>query len=178
MFLPGIDEPMKNLPIALALAVLGTTLVGASAQAQRRGFTFSRTGRVGGAFGRGASVRRHAGRPGHVRRVFPRFGYAPYYSGFGYDSDFGLNPAYQPAPEVSPQQVVAEEPAPTANLLLPQKPAEGPVLLELQGDNWVRIASDGPPQVVGQSYRPAQEKASSPQTAAASALLVFRDGHR
>jgi len=113
-----------------------------------------------------------------VRRIFPRFGYAPYYSGFGYDSDFGLNPAYQPAPEVSPPQVVAEEPAPTTTPLLPPKPAEGPVLLELQGDNWVRIAADGPPQVVGQSYRPAQEKASSPQTAAASALLVFRDGHR
>jgi hypothetical protein len=113
-----------------------------------------------------------------VRRIFPRYGYAPYYSGFGYDSDFGLNSAYEPTLDVPPPQPVAEEPAPTATPQLPPKPAEGPVLLELQGDHWVRITTDGPPQVVGQSNRPEPDKASNPPTAAASALLVFRDGHK
>ena len=198
MFLSGTDEPMKTLPIALTVAVLGTTLVGASAQIQRRGFASARTGRVGGAFGRtgrvggalgrtgrvgsafgqGPGARRRTGRQDHVRGNFPRFAYAPYYSGFGYDSDFGLNSAYEPAVEVPPPQVVAEQPAATATPPPPPKPAEGPVLLELHGNDWVRITSEGPPQVVGQSYRPEPEKASNAPSTAASALLVFRDGHQ
>src|SRR6185437_17017359 len=125
MFLPGIDEPMKNLPIALALAVFGTTLVGSSAQAQRRGFTFAQAGRGGGTFGRGPGTRGHAGRHGHVRPIFPRSRYVPYYSGFGYDSDFGLNSAYEPTLEVPPPQLA--EPSPTVTPMVPPSPADGPV---------------------------------------------------
>lgn len=169
---------MKNLPIALTLAVLGTTLVGSSATAQRRGFEFGRAGRAGGVLGRVPRLRERAGRQGHERRIFPRFRYAPYYSGFGYDSDLGLNPAYQPVPEVPPPQVLAEKPAPSVAPPAPSKPAEGPVLLELQGDNWVRITSDGPPQVVGQSHPSGPGTAPKPPAAAASTILVFRDGHQ
>ena len=167
---------MKNLPIALALAVLGTTLVASSAQAQRRGFAFSGASRGEGTFGRGPGARGHAGRHGHVRRIFPRAGYAAYYPGFGYDSGFGLNSAYEPTLEVPPPQPA--EPSPTVAPTLPPNPADGPVVLELQGDRWFRVTYDGPPQVVGQSYRPEPEKASNSPNVAASAVLVFRDGHK
>lgn len=178
-FLNRSDEPMKNLHIALALAALGTTLVGSSAQAQRRGSVSAPAGRGGGFIVRGPSARGPAGRLGHRRRPFQRFGYAPYfYSDYGYDSDFGNNFAYEPTPEGPPPQPVAEEPSPAATPLPPAKPAEGPVLLELQGDHWVRITSDGAPQTVGQTYRPEPEQTSNPPTAAASAVLVFRDGHQ
>lgn len=175
---------MKNLLIALGLAVLGTTLLGSSAQAQRRGFASARAGRGSVTFGRAPdrvfSTRARAGRRDHGRRNFPRFGfgYAPYYSGFGYESGFGLSPAYEPAPEAPPPQPVAEEPSPAAAPVQPPNPAGGPVLLELQGDHWVRTTFDGPSQVVGQAYQPETEKASNPPTAAASAVLVYRDGHQ
>ena len=167
---------MKNLPIALALAALGSTLVGSSARAQRHGFAFAQAGRGGGTFGRGPGMRGHAGRRGHVRRIFPRSGYAPFYSGFGYDSDLGSNSAYEPALDVPPPQLV--EPTPTVSPMSPPNPADGPVLLELQGDSWVRVTSNGPPQVVGQSYRPEPERASNSPKVAVSPILVFRDGHK
>jgi hypothetical protein len=52
------------------------------------------------------------------------------------------------------------------------------VLLELQGDHWVRTTSYGQPQIVGQLYRPEPEQASNPPAAPPSAVLVFRDGHK
>jgi hypothetical protein len=51
-------------------------------------------------------------------------------------------------------------------------------MLELQGDNWVETKSYGPPQVVGQVYRPEPISASNTAAAAPSAVLVFRDGSR
>lgn len=172
------DELMKNLHIALALAVLGTTLVGPSAQAQRRGSVSAGAGRGGGVIVRGLGPRAPLRRLGPMHRPFRRFGYAPYfYPGYGYDSDYGLNSGYELTPDEAPPQPVAEETSPAATPQTPEKPAEGPVLLELQGDHWVRITSNGPPQTVGQLYRPQPEKASNPPTAAASAVLVFRDGH-
>lgn len=176
---------MKNLLIALALAVLGTTLVESSAQAQRHGFGSARAGRGGFVtFGRGPGPRARMGSQFRHGRIFPRSGifpgsgYAPFYSGFGYDSNFGLNSAYEPPLEALPPQPIVEEPSPAATPPPPPKAAGGPVLLELQGDHWVRTTFDGPPQVVGQAYQPETEKASSPPTAAASAVLVFRDGHQ
>ena len=170
---------MKNLPIALALAVLGTTLVGSSAQAQKHGFAVAGTGRSGATLGRVPGARGRGGLHAHVRRIFPRsrFGYAPYYPGLGYDSDYGLNSDYEPTQDVPPPQPVAEEPSPTATPA-PPSPTGGPVLLELQGDHWVRTTFNGSPQVVGQSFPSQPEKASNPPTAAASAVLVFRDGHK
>lgn len=176
-FLAGTQEPMKNLLISLALATLGITLLGPSAQAQRRGFVSSRVGRGGGGFVWGPGVRGRGDWQGRVRRISPRFGYAPYfYSGFGYDSGLSLNSAYEPTLELSPPQPVAEEPSPVVTPL-PPNAVEGPVLLELQGDHWVRITSDGPPKTVGQSYRPEPATATNPPAAEPSAVLVFRDGH-
>src|SRR5690348_12836858 len=84
--LSGTDEPMKNLPIALAVAVLGTTLAGSHAHAQGRGVMPSRAGRGGVIFRRGPRARGHASLRGRVRRNFPPNGYAPYfYPSFGYD---------------------------------------------------------------------------------------------
>lgn len=178
MLLAGTDEPMKNLLLPLALAICGITLLGPSAQAQRRGFVSSRVGRGGGGFVGGPGARGHRGWQGRVRRISPRFGYAPYfYSGFGYDSGFGLNSAYEPTLELPPPQPVVEEPSAAVAPVPQPNAAEGPVLLELQGDHWVRITSDGSRKTVGQSYRPEPEAATNPSTAEASAVLVFRDGH-
>jgi hypothetical protein len=94
-----------------------------------------------------------AGRPG--QGFFPGSAYAPYFY-----SDLGFDSAEEP---------LAESPSPQI---------EGPVLLELQGDHWVRITSNKPPEIVGQSYQTASEQASNPPAAAPSAVLVFRDGHK
>ena len=116
-------------------------------------------------------------RRGRVRGFYPGARYAPYfYSDLGYDPDFGFDSADEPMLEAPPPQVVYGEPFQPASP--PPKPVEGPVLLELQGDHWVRTISYGPPQIVGQVYRPEPKQASNLPTAPPSAVLVFRDGHK
>jgi hypothetical protein len=48
----------------------------------------------------------------------------------------------------------------------------------LQGGHLVRVIPNGQPQTAGKSSRPQPEKASNLPTAAPSAVLVFRDGHK
>ena len=75
--------------------------------------------------------------------------------------------SYQPPPP--PPAPAAAVPAPQAK----QEPLPDPVLLELQGNHWVRVSSF--------AMNP-EQPAMPPQAAAASnalppAVLVFRDGH-
>ena len=171
---------MKNLLIALSLAVLGATLVASSAQAQRRG---------GGGFARGRGAGAGGARPGRARGFYRGSGYAPYayapyfFSNSGYDPDLGFDSlGYdsndEPLLEAPSYLIVNREPYRPAAPPAPAKPSEGPVLLELQGDHWVRITHNGPPQIDGQSYQPEPEQAANPPAAAPSAVLVFRDGHK
>ena len=170
---------MKKLIIALSFAVLGATLVGVSAQAQGRGFVSAGAGRAGAGIERGRFARGGPRRQGHVRRFFAGSAYAPYfYSDAGYASDFGYNSAYEPNVEAPSPQIVFEESLPAAAPPSPPKPTEGLVLLEVQGDHWVRITHDGPPQIVRQSYKAEPEQATNLPAAAPSAVLVFRDGHK
>lgn len=165
---------MRNLPIALCLAAFGATLVGPSAPAQGRGFASAAAGRGGTAFARARSVEATRGRG---RGYFPSSAYAPYfYSDLGYASD--LDSTYEPMLQAPPPQIVLGEPFQPAAPLPPPKPVEGPVLLELQGDHWVRSTSDGPPRIVGQIDRPQAERAPGLAAAPPSAVLVFRDGHQ
>jgi hypothetical protein len=171
---------MPSRPIALSLALLGATVFAAQAQrtasgpAGRAGMGPSRAGGFGS-------------RPAYVprgRRYFAGPGYFPYY-----DSGFDSGYEYGPAMGAPPPRVVYMSPAPPAAPEPPPKPAEAEVI-ELQGDHWVRLSPNGPPQVVGGSTqqqraaistgvapaRPAQ--VATPIAATPSALLVFRDGHQ
>jgi hypothetical protein len=112
-----------------------------------------------------------AGRPG--QGFFPGSAYAPYFY-----SDLGFDSAEEPLAESPSPQIVPEQSYRAAASPRQPKPVEGPVLLELQGDHWVRITSNKPPEIVGQSYQTASEQASNPPAAAPSAVLVFRDGHK
>jgi hypothetical protein len=114
-----------------------------------------------------------------ARRYFAGSGYWPYSS-----SDYGYGPsgyAYGPEIEAANPGFFAVPSVPPP----PAKPAEAQVL-ELQGERWVRLSPDGPPQVVGGSVQPetvanpaASRQAPAPKSAALpAAMLVFRDGHQ
>jgi hypothetical protein len=174
---------MNNRLVAFSLAVLGTTVFWPSAA-----FSASRAGasRAGRTISRGHSVRTNSV---HPRRFFAGSAFAPYFYPDDYD-DFEPEPGI----EMPPPGVMAMQSAePTAPAPVP-KPSD-PLVLELQGDHWVRITPYGPPQVVGQSSQPEPVRASSqPSTAPPAtrrrteaakppselppAVLVFRDGHQ
>ncbi|HEY6443138.1 MAG TPA: hypothetical protein VIY66_07345 [Candidatus Acidoferrales bacterium] len=173
---------MNRRAITLSLAVLAATLLVPPAQAQRH-FSFAPTS--GSRMGPGSSHRGHAGR-GFVRarRYFPGSFYAPYFYSdydYGYDSESQI--AEPPAPQII-EQVAQPAPAPVAS-------APDSVVIELQGDHWVRVTNYGQSQTDGPSGLPAADRAPSPQTAVPrltqtlepstevpAAVLVFRDGRR
>jgi hypothetical protein len=189
---------MKDRPIALSLALplmlplmlLATAVFVPSAPAQRGGF--ASRGAVGAMVARsGGGARARSMRPRGAGRYLGGWGDA----GLFYpDYDAGYD--YGPALELPPPQWVPAQPAfrtPAA------KPAEA-LVLEREGDHWVRITPYGPPQTVGQAAAPSNppERASNahPETPAAArgqvpaaakppaplppppAVLVFRDGHQ
>ncbi|MGH9496147.1 MAG: hypothetical protein ACRD3B_14200 [Candidatus Sulfotelmatobacter sp.] len=124
-------------------------------------------------------VRQH-----HVRRNFPGSFYAPYFYSdydYGYDSE----PQIAQAP---PSQIIEQvaQPAP-----VPAAPAPDSVVIELQGDHWVRVTNYGQSQTDGASSEIEPGRAPNPQTAVSRrtqtieppgevppAVLVFRDGRR
>jgi hypothetical protein len=184
---------MKDRPIALSLALplmlplmlLATAVLVPSAPAQRGGFASRGT--------MGAMAARGGGRAGSIR---PR-GTGRYLGGWGsaglfypdYDAGYDYGPALEPPP---PQWVTAQ---PTFSPAA--KPAEA-LVLEREGDHWVRITPYGPRQTDSQAAAPSNppERASNahPETPAAArgqataaakppaplppAVLVFRDGHQ
>ena len=101
------------------------------------------------------------------RRGFHRAGslYWPYfYSDYYPDSyDYENQP---PAP--------APPPAPTASQAR-QEPVPDPVLLELQGNQWVKVASFAMPSAQAGATLPADVRPSA--TEMPPAVLVYRDGH-
>ena len=182
----------RRLPIALSLALLGATVFVLSAQAQRHGSASS--GRVGTAVSRGRSVT--PGSLRRTRRVFAGSGFAPYYySDYGdYDYDDYVPEAGIEAP---PPPIMAAPLAQPTSMAPVPKPPE-PLVIELQGDHWVRITPYGPQQGVGASNQPEAERASNqsslsspvapatrrriqpaqPLSELPPAVLVFRDGHQ
>jgi hypothetical protein len=184
---------MKNRPIALSLVLplmmLGAAVLVPSAPAQRGG-GFASRGAVGAMVARGG---------GRARSIRPR-GAGRYLGGWGDaglfypDYDAGYDYDYGPALELPPPQWVPAQPAFRAPAA---KPAEA-MVLEREGDQWVRITPYGPPQTVGPAAAPSNppERASNahPETPAAArgqvpaaakppaplppAVLVFRDGHQ
>jgi hypothetical protein len=91
--------------------------------------------------------------------------FADYGVGYGYDSE----PYQYPPPAPEPQ--AAAPPAPPVEES--KEPLPSPVLLELHGDQWVRVNSFAPPATETQPVSAGNQKPST----LPPAVLVFRDGH-
>lgn len=177
--------------VALSLAVfVGAALVPA-AQAQRH-FAFARTS---GTRARPPLSRRGGTAPPFVRQRgergrFPGSFYWPYFYpdyDYGYDYGYGYDSEPQTV-ETPPPQIIEQvaQPAPA-----PIAPPLDSVVIELQGDHWVRVTNYGQSQVDGQSGQSESMRPANSQTVVArrtedsepvpelpAAVLVFRDGHR
>jgi hypothetical protein len=146
----------------------------AHAPATRTGMAFSRSG------GRTGFVLLRRG-----RQYFAGSAYAPYFYP-DYDSEPGIIEA--PAPQLAEQPAQPASPGSGAN------PVES-LVLELQGDHWVRITNYGQSQTDGQSGQQESERApnlpsvpsaatprriqaAEPPSKLPPAVLVFRDGHK
>jgi hypothetical protein len=161
--------------VALSLVVLGATIIVSPAQAQRHAAD-SRRGSARIGFGRGRSG----------REFFAGSAFAPYYY-----SDYDSGPGNIEAP---PPQIIVVQAAPPASPA-PDPDAHESLVLELQGDRWVRIRNDGGAQPSGQSGHAESAQATNltlaippattrrsetqePATPLPAAVLVFRDGHK
>jgi hypothetical protein len=164
---------MNNRLVPLSLAMLAALVFVSPAKAQRHG-SFS-----------SARASRGFVHPRRAGQFFPGWGFPPYlYS--DYDSEPELSEV--PPPQIIEQNPQLASPAPVRN------PPES-LMLELQGDHWVRITNYGQSQAEEQSGEPESERASNLPTAVSRAaprrtrtaeppselppaVLVFRDGHK
>ena len=178
---------MNNRLVALFLVMLGATVFVSSAQAQRHvAFAFVPASRTGTAISQGGGVRTSFVRLHRARRFFAGSAFAPYFYP-DYDSEPGMI-------EAPPPQIIAVQTAPSASPAPVSNPPES-LVLELQGDHWVRITNYGQSQTAGQSSQPESERASNlppamppattrrtqaaePPSELPHAMLVFRDGHK
>ena len=189
MILVGQEQPHASqqmncrLPISLSVATLAAALFASPAPAQVR------PGGMSGATPRAnVSVRFGPrggfGHQGH-HRPFPGSDFLPpYYLYPDYDYDYPPVPTEGPAPPAGGIEAAQAPAATTA-------PAEPPLVIEYQGDQWVRVANYGQPPDRAQSAPPASVSASNSSSAARRrneavepppllppAVLVFRDGHQ
>jgi hypothetical protein len=160
---------MKNQLVVLSLAMLAATVFVPSANAQRRaGFASARGGR-------GFA---------HARRGGRYFGGSAFWPDLYSDYESGIVEA------PPPQTIVVQTPQP-ASPTPPLKPPES-LVLESQGDHWVRVTGYGQSQA-GQGSQLEAEQASNLPSIPANfrrtqatespselppAVLVFRDGHQ
>ena len=167
---------MRKRVLTPVIAVLGGVFFALPVMAQKSGgLVFAPVTRTGPAVLTGPN--RGFAHVRHPRRVLAGPGYWPYFY-----SDSEPETIEGPAP-----QVIAAAATPVAQ---PAKPAES-VLLELQGDRWVRITNYGAstgtapetervsPAAKGISAPAGLRRVPSAETAAElpRAALVFRDGH-
>jgi hypothetical protein len=173
---------MTKRLVTLSLAIFATTVFASSAQAQRPvAFRFASETRTGTAAQR--TARANFARLRHTRRFNSGSSFAsPFYS----DYDFDPGQAEGPPPQILLQT------APSPSLSSASVPTES-LVLELQGDHWVRLTNYGQSQT-GPSLQPQSDRAynsTSAQTSASRqiqpteaptelppAILVFRDGHQ
>jgi hypothetical protein len=160
---------MNTRLITLSLAILGAVPFVPSAHAQRH-FSFASA----------PATRFHAR---HAHRSFGGSAYAPYYY-----SDYDSEPGYVEAPPPPAFLQTALPPPPVPNP--PQS-----LVLELNGDHWVRLTNYGESQTVGPLAQPESERTlnlqpgapfvtprrsatAEPVSPLPAAVLVFRDGHK
>jgi hypothetical protein len=183
----------KRLALALFLATLGAMVTVLPALAQRN--FLSGHGAAMGA--RGHVPFRGARRGGYLtgprERHFNR-GYRsdayPYLYPYYYPDYYSDDYSEQAPAEVQPTRVVVVENSQPRAESPPHPPPES-LVLELQGDHWVRITSSGQREGGAQPEKQGSAQTSSlrtitPQQSAAlekarelpPAVLVFRDGHK
>jgi hypothetical protein len=175
---------MKNRLFMLDLAILAATIFASSAQAQRHAAS-AQASRPRMTLAHRAGVRSPVVPSRRSRRFSSGSGFAPYFYS-DYDSDSEIVDA--PTNQNVERTAQPASPAP-----VPSSPRS--LLLELQGDHWVRITNYGQSQTDGQSSEPESEQASDlpsatpantprrisaaePPSELPPAVLVFRDGHR
>ena len=166
--------------ISTFLALLGITLFALPAWGQRgRSFSSASVARTARAVAPPYGVGDHFGRGHRARRLSDAYGFWPYFS-----SDDESEPE---TVEVAPPQTIviqAAQPVPPAPV---SNPPEA-LVLELQGDHWVRITNGGVSQIAEQSSEtepesakpfaePRQTQRAESSSNLPSAVLVFRDGH-
>ncbi len=167
---------MKTRLVALSVVIIGASIFVAPVHAQRHGAAASR--------GSGARIR--FVRMRNTGRFFASSAFAPYYYS-DYDSEPDINDASQP-PIIVVQSAQAASATTAAD-------APASLMLELQGDRWVRVINNGQSQTGGESEQPESERASNvrsamppatprrnqaeePPSELPRAVLVFRDGHK
>jgi hypothetical protein len=171
---PWIAETGSSMAkriFAVAALLIAVALFAPRARCQGHGsFSTAPSGQSATAAGFGNN-----GRIGFVpfrrsRRFSRGAGYWPYYyADYGdYDGDGGM------IEEPPPQTVVVQAAAPATA-------SQESLLLELRGDHWVRITSQGEAAAVEQPAAPltapGPTQASAPTPQLPLAVLVFRDGH-
>jgi hypothetical protein len=176
---------MINRVVALCLVMLGATVFVSSAHAQRHGgFAPAPVGRTGtGGSGR-RGMRTNFVHTRRSRGLVGGWDFAPYYYS-DYDYEPGTSEAPPPEGIERAGQPAAPAPVPAAGLVL-----------ELQGDHWVRITNYGESQTAEQSRQLESERAltskptsvppanprraqvAEPPSQLPPAVLLFRDGHK
>jgi len=189
-----------RLTAALILAVFAVVFYQPSAVAQSRGghFAAARAPRTSVPSGRsgfgGRGFYRRAGP--YYSGYFPNSGYyydwaylpPPFYPAYDYGYDNGGDYGYPPGPAQSPPPWLAA--TQSEPLSAPAKPVE-PLVLERQGDQWVRIGGYSQTGAMAPSSGPGVARAPNPPSEAAypdvaappspklpPAVLVYRDGHQ
>ena len=181
------DWCMNNRLVVFILAMLGATVFVSSAQAQRHGgFASAPAGRNGMALSRGRGMRTGIVGQRRARRFSGDSGFAPFFdSDYGYDYGYDSEPGMAEAP---PPQIIAQ----AAQLGSPAPGSEAPesLVLELQGDHWVRVTNYGESQSQPEpehasnlasavpAGNPRRTQVAEPPSELPPAVLVFRDGHR
>jgi hypothetical protein len=192
-------HPRKHLTVVLLAVAPGLlALLAAPAHAQRGGFTSGVGGRAGAHPSHGGAAR---GRGHHGRLGFYGSGFGDYYPFYdSYDETEGGG-------EPPPGPIVIQVGAPVSPAPTPAKTSES-LVMELRGDQWVRLTSFGPQELGGQPTRfpsvsqstpaepdsPASRRSTRRAARSASgerspeeaqppaelppAVLVFRDGHQ
>ena len=169
--------------VKLLLGIAASVLLVSTTQGQSRATAASSGRGVGPAAHGGGGVRiRIAPRGG--RRFFSGHGYFPYfYPDYGYDQEFS---------EAPPEEIIEQDAAPVP--AAPARPPADALMIELQGDHWVRVTNNGQSEIGGDSRESAAQQTSKVQIAAQAparrveaagpaidvphAVLVFRDGHQ
>ena len=174
---------MGSSVVKLLLGIAASFLVISPAQGQSR-LTVASSGRGvrPAAHGGGGARIRIAPRGG--RRFFAGPGYFPYfYPDYGYDQEFSEGPS---------EEIIEQNAAPVP--AAPARPPADALMIELQGDHWVRVTNNGQSEISGDSAEAGPSQTSKLPSAVSSparraeatgpaidvphAVLVFRDGHQ
>jgi hypothetical protein len=104
---------------------------------------------------------------------FERRGAHRPFRGGGFVGGYGWPYFYDDHAETyEPEPVAASQPAPVAPVQFKAEPVPDPVLLELRGNQWVKVESFTSAAVI-----PVKSAAAVPAQSSAPAVLVYRDGH-